>query len=79
MQHIALRTNDIISTVTNLKSRGQKFLTIPKTYYTQLREALKSSKVRIAEDMDVVGENQGADIKPIVGDLIFYCGQKARV
>lgn len=54
VQHIALRTNDIISTVTNLKSRGQKFLTIPKTYYTQLREALKSSKVRIAEDMDVL-------------------------
>ncbi|KAL5257329.1 hypothetical protein ACHWQZ_G012305 [Mnemiopsis leidyi] len=54
VQHIAMRSNDIIRDVTNLKARGQQFLTIPKTYYTQLREALKSSKVSIAEDMDML-------------------------
>ena len=55
VQHIAMRSNDIIRDVTNLKARGQQFLSIPKTYYTQLREALKSSKVSIAEDMAMVG------------------------
>ena len=54
VQHIALRTFDIIKTVTNLKARGQLFLTIPKTYYVELRKALKNSKVNITEDMDIV-------------------------
>ncbi len=36
VQHIALATNDIISTVTNLKSRGVEFLNIPSTYYDEL-------------------------------------------
>jgi len=54
VQHIALRTNDIISTVQNLMSRGQQFLKIPTTYYTELRKALKNSKVNIKEDMDIL-------------------------
>lgn len=54
VQHIALRTEDIIKSVTNLAARGQQFLTIPKTYYTLLRENLKHSKVNIAEDMDII-------------------------
>ena len=54
VQHIAMRSNDIIRDVTNLKARGQQFLSIPSTYYTQLREALKKSKVRITEDMAMV-------------------------
>lgn len=52
VQHIAMRSFDIIKTVGNLKARGQQFLTIPKTYYTNLREELKKSKVNIAENMD---------------------------
>ena len=31
-------------------------MTIPDTYYTQLKEKLKSSKVRIKEDMDILQE-----------------------
>ena len=54
VQHIAMRSNDIIRDVTNLKARGQQFLSIPSTYYTQFREALKKSKVRITEDMAMV-------------------------
>ena len=54
VQHIALRTTDIIASVSNLKERGVEFLTIPKTYYANLREALKSSKTKIIEDMDMV-------------------------
>ena len=56
VQHIALRTTDIIASVSNLKERGVEFLTIPKTYYANLREALKSSKTKILEDMDTVRE-----------------------
>ena len=57
VQHIALRTTDIIATVTNLMARGQQFLKIPTTYYTELRKALKDSKVIIKEDMDIVSRH----------------------
>ena len=33
VQHVALATNDIISTVTQLKARGVEFLSIPPSYY----------------------------------------------
>eukprot|EP01117_Protostelium_nocturnum_P000186 TRINITY_DN1025_c0_g1_i1.p1 TRINITY_DN1025_c0_g1~~TRINITY_DN1025_c0_g1_i1.p1 ORF type:complete len:377 (-),score=142.76 TRINITY_DN1025_c0_g1_i1:51-1181(-) len=52
VQHIALHTDDIIHAVANLKARGLKFLTIPSSYYTNLREKLKHSPTKIKEDMD---------------------------
>jgi 4-hydroxyphenylpyruvate dioxygenase len=33
VQHIAVATNDIVSTVSAMKERGVEFLTIPDTYY----------------------------------------------
>lgn len=36
VQHMALATNDIVKTVTDLKSRGVEFLTVPTTYYDDL-------------------------------------------
>ncbi|XP_045173469.2 4-hydroxyphenylpyruvate dioxygenase-like [Mercenaria mercenaria] len=54
VQHIAMNTDDIITTVTNLRARGQEFLKIPKTYYTNLRERLKLSKVKVTENLDVL-------------------------
>jgi len=36
VQHIALATNDIVSTVTALKNRGVEFLQVPTTYYDTL-------------------------------------------
>ncbi|KAL4223487.1 hypothetical protein ACF0H5_016958 [Mactra antiquata] len=54
VQHIAMNTDDIITTVSNLRARGQEFLTIPKTYYINLRERLKTSKVKVTEDLDVL-------------------------
>uniref|UniRef100_A0A182NNG3 4-hydroxyphenylpyruvate dioxygenase n=1 Tax=Anopheles dirus TaxID=7168 RepID=A0A182NNG3_9DIPT len=54
VQHIALNTNDIISAIRNLRARGQQFLSIPDTYYDQLRERLKSSSVKIQEDLAVL-------------------------
>ncbi|RUS68886.1 hypothetical protein EGW08_023352, partial [Elysia chlorotica] len=54
VQHIAIRTNDIIKTIDNLKARGQQFLDIPKTYYVTLREKLAKSKVTVTENLDEI-------------------------
>jgi len=35
-QHVALATNDIVRTVTDLQSRGVEFLKVPTTYYDDL-------------------------------------------
>lgn len=56
VQHIALNTRDIISAVRAMRARGVKFLTIPKTYYTHLRERLAKSPVNVKEDLDVIEE-----------------------
>ncbi|KAG8012209.1 4-hydroxyphenylpyruvate dioxygenase, partial [Nibea albiflora] len=56
VQHIAMNTSDIISAIRNLKERGMEFMSVPDTYYTQLRENLKHSKVKISEDLDVLQE-----------------------
>jgi 4-hydroxyphenylpyruvate dioxygenase len=37
VQHMALATDDIISTVTNLRDRGVEFLKAPTTYYAELQ------------------------------------------
>ncbi|EEH45486.1 4-hydroxyphenylpyruvate dioxygenase [Paracoccidioides brasiliensis Pb18] len=37
VQHIAFRTHDIISAVTNLRKRGVQFLSVPATYYDAIR------------------------------------------
>ncbi|HEX6316003.1 MAG TPA: 4-hydroxyphenylpyruvate dioxygenase [Gemmatimonadaceae bacterium] len=36
VQHIAIATNDIVSTVTELRNRGVEFLKVPTTYYDTL-------------------------------------------
>lgn len=41
VQHIALRTDDIISAVEILTSRGIEFLTIPDSYYENLKKGLE--------------------------------------
>lgn len=40
--------------IRNLKERGMEFMSVPDTYYEQLRENLKQSKVKISEDLDVL-------------------------
>lgn len=54
VQHIALITDDIVKSITNLKARGQEFLTIPDTYYDILRQRLKADNFQIKEDLDVL-------------------------
>ncbi len=42
VQHIALRTDDIVATVQALRDRGVRFMTVPDTYYDE-------AKLRLAE------------------------------
>jgi 4-hydroxyphenylpyruvate dioxygenase len=48
VQHIAVATDDIVSTVTQLQSRGVDFLKVPTTYYDVLEERVG----KIEEDID---------------------------
>lgn len=40
--------------IRNLKERGMEFMSVPDTYYQQLKEELKHSKVKIAEDISIL-------------------------
>ncbi|TVY56880.1 4-hydroxyphenylpyruvate dioxygenase [Lachnellula cervina] len=56
VQHIALRTNDIISAVGNLRARGVEFINVPESYYTTMRQRLKNDKRswKLQEDFDTI-------------------------
>jgi 4-hydroxyphenylpyruvate dioxygenase len=49
VQHLALATDDIIKTVSELKSRGVEFLTIPTTYYDELQSRVGKIDENVAE------------------------------
>jgi len=53
-QHIALNTSDILTSVTNLRSRGLEFLSVPKAYYDNLRARLETSKTKVTEEMEII-------------------------
>lgn len=57
VQHIAMKTDDIISTIENMRKRGVEFLSIPTTYYENLRKGLAESPIEVKEDMDVLQKN----------------------
>jgi 4-hydroxyphenylpyruvate dioxygenase len=50
VQHIAVATDDIIATVTELRARGVEFLYVPDTYYDDLKERVGEIK----EDMALI-------------------------
>jgi 4-hydroxyphenylpyruvate dioxygenase len=52
VQHMALATDDIIHTVTELRNRGIDFLTVPTTYY----EELQGRVGKIDEPVDVLAD-----------------------
>jgi len=56
VQHIALNTSDIITAVKHLRMRGVRFLSVPKSYYTSLREKLANAPINVTEDLDVIEE-----------------------
>ncbi|KAK6596703.1 4-hydroxyphenylpyruvate dioxygenase [Botrytis cinerea] len=56
--HIALRTPDIITAVSNLRARGVEFISVPETYYETMRERLadKNSGIKweLKEDFEEI-------------------------
>ena len=54
VQHIALRTTDIISAVVNMKRRGVEFINVPDSYYKQMKVRLAKSEVRLKENFDML-------------------------
>ena len=52
-QHIAVATDDIVSTVSEMKKRGVEFLTIPNTYY----ETVLDRVGEIAEDIMILKDH----------------------
>jgi len=81
VQHIALLTNDIIETVTELKKNGIEFLRTPNNYYSNLeqrvgaidKETEKLKELGILVDRDVNGYMFQIFTKPM-GDrpTLFY-------
>eukprot|EP00347_Sterkiella_histriomuscorum_P014738 403359732 len=54
VQHIALRTNDILTTVQRMADRGVEFLQVPDTYYENLRKGIQNAGIEVAEDIDTI-------------------------
>jgi len=52
VQHIAIATDDIISTVTEMRSRGVEFLRVPTTYYDSIGDRVG----KIDEDIEPLRE-----------------------
>jgi 4-hydroxyphenylpyruvate dioxygenase len=49
VQHIAMATNNIIETVGDLKKRGVDFLTVPETYYEDVKSRVGEIRENISE------------------------------
>ncbi|GMF71376.1 unnamed protein product [[Candida] boidinii] len=58
VQHIAMRTSDIIETVSRLRERGVSFINVPASYYNNLKEKLRNSTISINEDLDLLEKEQ---------------------
>lgn len=60
VQHIALRTNDILATIARLKARGVEFIKVPDTYYAAMSERLartaKANRWALQEDFAAIRE-----------------------
>ena len=54
VQHMALATNDILSTVSKMKQQGVDFLTVPHSYYTDLQDRIGKIDEPI-EDLEKLG------------------------
>lgn len=80
VQHIALETDDIIKTVSDLKSRGVEFLGTPEIYYDTLKERVGAidediealSKLDILVDRDDDGYLLQIFTKPIGDRPTFF-------
>ncbi|BDD09949.1 4-hydroxyphenylpyruvate dioxygenase [Fulvitalea axinellae] len=52
VQHIAMATDDVVTTVRELRRRGVEFLRVPATYYESLTERVGN----IEEEIEILGE-----------------------
>jgi 4-hydroxyphenylpyruvate dioxygenase len=52
VQHVALSTTDIISTVSQMKDKGVEFIQVPKNYYSHLQDRVGEIK----EDIDTLAK-----------------------
>lgn len=65
VQHVALRTSDIISCITELRSRGMEFNTMSERYYDDLKTRLNFFKIELHEDFKLLKQNNiAADFDP---------------
>lgn len=54
VQHIAMRTPDILNTVQRMSDRGVEFLQVPDTYYDNLKKGLASAGIQVEEDIETI-------------------------
>jgi len=54
VQHIAMRTQDILTTVQRMADRGTEFLVIPNAYYENLKKGLANSGITVTEDIEAI-------------------------
>ena len=51
IQQVALRTNDIVQCVSSLRQRGAELISVPATYYQEMRHKLRDAGMKVAEDI----------------------------
>ncbi|KAK4945166.1 hypothetical protein LTR10_015592 [Elasticomyces elasticus] len=56
VQHIALRTDDIIRDVNNLSERGVDFIKVPDSYYELIEKRLSAAGIQISQDFQRLKE-----------------------
>lgn len=66
IQHIALSTNDIYSSIENIRALGVNFLTVPDTYYEMITERIKNHH----EAIDRMRKNQILIDGEVEGDRV---------
>jgi len=54
VQHIALRTKSVIGTVTAMKKRGIEFISVPETYYINMKARLEKTGLKLEEDFETL-------------------------
>ncbi|KAJ4543481.1 hypothetical protein HRR78_006534 [Exophiala dermatitidis] len=56
VQHIALKTDDIVRDVTNLAERGVEFIKVPNSYYELMEKRLSAAGFQIKQDFQRLKE-----------------------
>ncbi len=88
VQHLALATGNILDTLPKLRKGGQKFLSVPDTYYDEVPKRVKTIKENLGElksqGILVDGDNSGYLLQifsenvvgPFFFEVIQRCGNK---